>query len=210
MSDRALAFAAAVRVVAGVHNGTADRGFNSEIPRLTRFAEMNNLVFDVAYLSDSSSAFNGNESHFSGRHFQSRVSALFCHNLSRDSRRSRNLRASAGLKLDCVNYGTYGYIRKRESIARLNVRAGARKHFVTDVKTYGREDVSLLAVRISEQSDMRGPVRVVLYTLNRCGDTVLIALEVYNSVFRSVAAAYMTNGYFALVVSAARYTRLPS
>ena len=52
---------------------------------------------------------------------------------------------------------------------------------------------------------MRRPVGVVLNTLDRCGDTVLIALEVDNSVFCSVAAADMTNGDFALVVSAARF-----
>ena len=51
---------------------------------------------------------------------------------------------------------------------------------------------------------MRRPVGVVLNALDRRGDTVLIALEIYYSVFCSVAAADVTYGYFALIVSTAR------
>ena len=115
--------------------------------------------------------------HFTGtslirpRHFEGCVSALFRHNLRGDARRPRNLRASAGLHFYCVDYGTYGDIGKRERVARLNVCRGTRKHLVADRKSYGRENVSLFAVGVREERDVRRTVGVVLNALNRCGSS---------------------------------------
>ena len=57
MSHRALALAAAVRVVVRVHNRAADGGTYTEVSGLARLAHAYNLVLDVAYLSDSRLAF---------------------------------------------------------------------------------------------------------------------------------------------------------
>ena len=205
MSDRALTFTAAVRVVVRVHNRASDGRLNAEMTGFAGFADAYNFVLYVADLPYGCLALNGNESHFAGRHLQSRVRALFCHNLRGNSCRSRNLRAASGLHFDCVDYRTYGDFRKRKAVARLDVRARTRKHLVAYRKSDGRENVSLFAVCISEKRDVRRPVGVVLNGLNRCGYTVLITLEIDYSVFGFVAAADMTNGYFALIVSAARF-----
>ena len=111
MTDGRLAFAAAVRVVVGVHNRAADGGTDAEVARLTRLTYSYNLVLDVADLTDGRLALDGNESHFARRHLQGRVGALFCHYLSGNAGGSRYLRAAAGLKLDCVHDGTYGDVR---------------------------------------------------------------------------------------------------
>jgi len=204
MSYGALAFAAAVRVVVGVHNRTADGGTDSQMTGLARFAHADYFVFEIAYLTYGRFALQGNESHFAGGHFQGRVSAFLCHNLRRNARGSRYLRASAGFKLDCVNDGTYGDIGKRKAVARFDIRARTRNDLIAHRKTYGCEYISLFAVRIRKKGYVRRTVGVVLYGLYRCGYAVFIAFEIYNSVFGSVSAAYVTNGYFTLIVSAAR------
>ena len=61
MTDRALALAAAVRVIARVHDCAAYRGFDTHVARLARFTEADDLVFDVADLADRRPAYHRNE-----------------------------------------------------------------------------------------------------------------------------------------------------
>ena len=172
MADGRFALAAAVRVVVGVHDRAADGGLNAEVTGLAGFADADNLMLEIADLTYRSFARYGNEPHFTGRHFDCGVSALFCHYLRGDARRPCNLRAPAGLHFYRVNDRTYGDIRKSERVARLDVRAGTRYDLIAYVKTYGSENVSLFAVYISEESYVRRPVGVVLNALDRRGDTV--------------------------------------
>ena len=64
MSDRGFAFAAAVRVIAGVHDDASDGGTDTEISRLAGLAESDDFVFEVAYLTDCCFAGQENVSHF--------------------------------------------------------------------------------------------------------------------------------------------------
>ncbi len=194
MSYGALSFAAAVRVVVGVHDRAADGGTDSEVSRFTRFTYAHDFVLEVAYLTYGCLTLQRNESHFAGRHLYSCVSAFFCHNLGGNACRTRDLRAPAGLKLDCMDYGTYGDIGKAQSVARFDIRACAGQHLVAYRKTNGRENVSLFAVGVSEKRDVSRTVGIVLNGLNRCGNAVFIALEIYNSVFDAVSSANVANG----------------
>ena len=97
MAYRALALAAAVRVVVGVHDGTAHGGTGAEVTGFARLAEVHNLVLEVAYLAHGSLAFYGDEPHFARGHFEGCVCALFCHYLGGDACGPRYLRAAAGL-----------------------------------------------------------------------------------------------------------------
>ena len=148
MSDGALAFAAAVRVVVGVHDRTANRGTDAEMSCLARLAYAHDFVLEVADLSYGGFALERYEAHFARRHLQSRISAFFCHNLSGNARGSRYLSASAGFEFYSVNDSTDGDVGKSKAVARLNVRARTGEHFVAGRKAYGSENVSLFAVRI--------------------------------------------------------------
>src|SRR5690606_22095337 len=69
----------------------------------------------------------------------------------------------------------------------------------------GREDVALLAVRVVEQRDVRGPVRIVLDRGNLRGNAVLVqALEVDDAVAALVPTTLMPPGDVAVVVAASR------
>src|SRR6266849_5972487 len=65
----------------------------------------------------------------------------------------------------------------------------------------GRQDVALLAVRIVEQRDARGPVRVVLDCRHGRRHAELLAPEVDTPVLPLVAAPLMARGDVALVVT---------
>ena len=56
---------------------------------------------------------------------------------------------------------------------------------------------------IMQKSDIRAAVRIILNGGNLCGNAVLIALEVDNSVLAGVSAAVVTHGQSADVISSA-------
>ena len=174
MAYRALALAAAVRVVVGVHDGTAHGGTGAEVTGFARLAEVHNLVLEVAYLAHGSLAFYGDEPHFARGHFEGCVCALFCHYLGGDACGPRYLRAAAGLQLYRVNDGTYGDIRKGKRVAGLDVGAAARYHLIAYLKAYGSEDMPLFAVGVCKKGDVRRTVGVVLNGLTRRGDAVCV------------------------------------
>ena len=64
-----LALAAAVRVIARVHDGTADGGTYAHVTGFTRFAYADDFVFQIAHLTDGRLAGNEHVSHFAAGHF---------------------------------------------------------------------------------------------------------------------------------------------
>ena len=65
MADWALALAAAVRMVAGVHGGAANSWTPAHVTLTTGFAEVYVFMVDVAYLTDCCDAVHRNVAHFS-------------------------------------------------------------------------------------------------------------------------------------------------
>ena len=187
MADRALAFAAAVRVVVGVHDGTSYRRTGAEVSRLACLAEVHDFMLYVADLADGCAALYGNESHFAGGHLERCVSAFLCHYLCGDACCPRYLGAPAGLKLDCVNDGTYGDVGESKRVACLDVCRRTGDYAVAYLEADGSEDVFLFAVCVYEQCDVCRPVGIILDGGYLCGDSVLVPLEVDYSVLDSVA-----------------------
>ena len=70
-------------------------------------------------------------------------------------------------------------------------------------RPFGREDVALLAVRVVEQGDARGAVRIVLDRGDLRRNAALVALEVDVAVLLLVTAADEARGDAALGVAAA-------
>lgn len=101
-----------------------------------------------------------------------------------------------------MNGGTYGDILKHKGVARFDVRAGSADNGVAYVKSERAEDISLFAVGICKECDIRATVRIVLYGYYLCGDTVFVALEVDDSVLGSVAATDVSDGDSTEIVSA--------
>ena len=202
MSDGSSAFAAAVRVIARVHYRTSDGGSDTHVSRLTCFTYSDDFVVEVAYLSDSRLALNRNVSHFAARHFKSSHSVLFRHKLSSHTGGSRYLTAFAGLKFDVVNHRTYGNEFERKRVAYLYIGVLSGYDNVSDVKSQRSEDISLFSVLVAKKGDVCRSVRIVFDGLYYRFDSVFVSLEIDDTIFSSVAAAAMTNGYLSLSVSA--------
>ncbi len=70
-----------------------------------------------------------------------------------------------------------------------------------DCDTLGRNDVTALAIRVAQQSQIGAAVGVVFQALDLGRDTVLGALEIDDAVMLLVAAALMAHGDMAVVVA---------
>jgi hypothetical protein len=63
------------------------------------------------------------------------------------------------------------------------------------------QDVPLLTIRVRDQRDARGTVRVILDGADLARNTILVPLKVYDPVAPFVTATSMSNGDPAMIVS---------
>ncbi len=66
VTNRGAAFATAVRVIAGVHDGTTAAGANAHVALAASLAEVDVLVVEVANNADGGDAVNGDVAHLAG------------------------------------------------------------------------------------------------------------------------------------------------
>ena len=98
---------------------------------------------------------------------------------------------------------TNGDFGERHAVAGLDVHAGlAGDDGVADLEALGSEDVGLGAIDIVEKRDASGAVRVVLDGRDLGRHVVLQTLEVDATIHALVAAALVTDGDAAVVVTA--------
>jgi hypothetical protein len=102
-----------------------------------------------------------------------------------------------------VHHGAQGDLAQRERVAHFGCHAGAAaQQGLAHLQAVRREDVTLLAIGVSEQGDACAAVRIVLDRLHRSGNAVLVALEVDVAVALLVTTADVAHGHLALVVAA--------
>src|SRR5258706_13115017 len=92
-APRALAFAAAQRVVDGVHRHTADAGAPAQPARLPRLADRQQLVLGVTHLPDRGEALAAHHPHLRRAEAQRDVVALFRDHLRARARAAAQLAA---------------------------------------------------------------------------------------------------------------------
>ena len=161
-SDRRLAFSTAVRVVAGVHNRSANGRPYAHVALSARLAQVHVFVINVSYLTDGSHAVGGNVTHLTGGESYQYSCALTAHKLCHVSGGSYELCALAGVKLDVVNKCTNGDVDKGKSVSGLDVCLCACADCVAYFKAVGSQDVSLLTVLVLYKSDVSRTVGIVL------------------------------------------------
>src|SRR3954468_19202586 len=116
---------------------------------------------------------------------------------------TRDLPALADLHLDIVDDGADRHVAERHDIAWLDVDIVAGNHAVARGKPLRRQDVGLLTIRILDQRDERGAVRIVFEPLHGRRYVDLVALEVDHPVGLLVATATEANRDAAGIVAAA-------
>ena len=155
-----------------------------------------------AYLTDGGHALYGYISQLTGGEPDQGVSAFLSHQLSHNASGTGQLRALAGVHLNVVDKGTNRNVQHGQSIAGLDVSAGAGHYGVTNRQAGGSDDVALLAVLVLDQRDVSGTVGIVLQGENGGGDTGLVSLEVDDAVLSAVSAASVADGDLTGVVAA--------
>src|SRR5204862_2376129 len=100
---RGLAFASAVRMVAWIHDDTADLGPLPEMPGAAGLAKILVLVIEVADLADRGRAAHRDTPHLTGRKPDRCERSLFCEELGRHARGADDLAAFPRDELDVVD-----------------------------------------------------------------------------------------------------------
>ena len=202
-TDGRFAFTTAVRVVAGVHDGTADGRSDTHVTLLAGFTDLDSVVLDVADLTDRCEAVHTDVANFAGGKSDLSHIALFCHELRLSAGGSYKLTALAGIKLDVVDERTYGDICERKRVAGFDIGVSARVENVAVGYADGSHDVALVALIVLKKGDVSRSVRVVLDTDDR--RLRALALEVDDTVILIVSAALVANGDPAVAVSSGMF-----
>ena len=121
MADRGLALTTAVRVVAGVHNRTADGRPPAHVAFPAGLADGDVLVVDVADLADGRLALRGEVAQLAGGEADQSVFALFRHQLRHVAGGADELGALFGVDLDVVDEGTDRDAGHRQGVAGLDI-----------------------------------------------------------------------------------------
>src|SRR6266849_6796269 len=157
-----LPFAAPKWVVDRVHRHAAHARPTPEPPGLAGLPHREELVLGVRDLADGGEALTPHHPHFGRAQPQRDVVPFLRDDLHTGAGRARQLTTTPDLELYVVHGGAERDLEQRHRVPDPDVRAGPRHDPVAHGEPLGRQDVALLAVRIVEQRDARGPVRVVL------------------------------------------------
>ena len=122
--DTVVSSAAAVRVVAGVHDGAADGRADAHVALAAGLAKVDVLMVDVADLADDCGAVHADETDFAGRETNLSQVAVLRHELSGRTGGADKLCAAAGVQLDVVDNRTNRNVGQRQAVARLDVGGG--------------------------------------------------------------------------------------
>src|SRR5258707_15583838 len=121
------------------------------------------------------------------------MTALFGQQLCERSGGAGHLPAFAGPQFNIVNLRTQRNIPDRQSVAGKNVRILTAGNRFADLQAYRRDDVTLLAVKISNQRNVRRAIRIVLNLRHASGHAVFVTLEIDHAIETFVTATTTTN-----------------
>src|SRR6185437_12223409 len=179
---RALALAAAQRMVDRVHGHAAGLGPDALPPVATRLAQRDQAGLGVADLTDGGPAVDRDPAHLGGGQAQGGEDTLLGDQLHAHPRPSGDLAPGARLELHVVHGRADRDVPQRQCVAGTDVGPLAALQHVPHPDPGGGQDVALLPVVVVEQGYAGVAVGVVLDGGNLGGDAVLGALEVDEAV----------------------------
>ena len=157
----------------------------------------------VGDFTNGCTALNVDLADFTRTHAHLGVNAFARQQRSRCASRTRNLRTFARLQLDAVNSRTDRNIADRQGVTHADWRFGATNNTGTHFQIARCNVVAALAINVAHQRDVRRTVGIVFDAFDLGGDAVLVvAHEIDHTVVVTVAAALVTDGDVAVVVTA--------
>src|SRR6266853_4578506 len=193
---------AAMRVVDRVHRHPAHRRADSAPAHRAGLAELAQIVLLVADLADRGPALEQNLSDLAGAQPDLGVASLARQQLHRGAGRARQLRAFARHHLDAMNGRAHRDIAQRERVADPDRRFLSALDLGPDAQAARGDDVTALAVGVTQQRQMGGAVWIVFDALDLGDDAVLVATEIDHAVMLLVPAALVAGRDATKVVAA--------
>src|SRR4029453_3792757 len=167
-----------------------------------RLAELDQFVLGVADLADRCLAGRFDQAGLARGQSQRGHLAFLGHDLDARAGRARHAGAATRLELHRVHRRADGDVPQRQRVAGPPAGPPPRHQPVADPETVRRQDVALLAVRVVQEGDPRGAVRVVLDVRHLGRHPILVTSEIDHPVSALVAAPLVPRGHPALRVPA--------
>src|SRR5579872_4605766 len=196
-----LALTTTVWVIDRVHRETTHRGTNTEPALRTGLAVFAQVVLVIADLTDRGAAVDMHLASLAGLQPQVGIDAFPSGERHRAAGAAGELATLTGLHLDVVHDRADRNVAQGHGVAGLHRRIRARANVITRLDTLGRENVATLAVRVLDQRNVAGAIRIVLHALHHSRNPILVALEVDDAVLLTRAAAYVTGRDTARVIA---------
>ena len=119
-SNRCLTFTTTMRMVVGVHDGTANGRSPTHMSLTSSLTDLNKAVVSVTNGTDGCTANDRNHTHFARRKAKSCISVFLSHQLSAVTSGTNKLSALTGIELDVVDFGTNRDVLKRKAVTYTN------------------------------------------------------------------------------------------
>src|SRR3989338_5980926 len=159
------------------------------MPLLAGLAHNDVLGVEIADLADGGAAIDMDHPLLARRQFDDCVAGFLGQQAETGAGRASQFAAPPRLKLDIVHGGADRDRGKRQGVARLDLAPGARSDRVPGRQAERRQNVSLFFILVFEESDPAVAVGIVFDADDFRRDIILVALEIYDAVVLSVAAA---------------------
>src|SRR5271165_4263875 len=198
------AFPTTVGVIHGVHGHATNRRFLAAPTRAAGLAVGFVFVIEIANLADGRHAIQRKFANFPGRHLNQSEVAFFAEKLCRRACGANRLTSAAGIQLKVMDHGARRNVADLQCVARKDVRVFAGGNGGANFQAYRVQDVTLVAILIVKQSDVRAAIRVVLDGRNLGRHSRLVATEIDGAVLLLVTAPTVPDNDFTLVVAATR------
>ena len=191
-----------MRMVAGVHDDTADGRADAHVAFAASFTDVEVLMLAVANRTDGGFAVDRDHAYFTRGQADLGIGGVFGHQLGAGTGGADHLGAFARLELDVVDHGTDRDGFDGQGIASHDVSLGSAFNHVTDLETFGCQDISLGAVEVLDQGQIGGAVRIILDRNDSGLHAGLVALPVDDADLAAVAATMVADGDAAIGVTA--------
>src|SRR6266850_3305236 len=196
------AFASAVRMIDRIHYHATHGWANSHVARASGLSNRNVFMVQVAHLTDRRYAVDVYQPNFTRRKFHMGVAAFLRHKLRRRSRAASHLRAFSGAKLDVVNGRTERNVSQGQRIADQDVRFRTGDHFHADFQPDGLQNVSMLTVSVTQESDEGGPIRIVFNGFDHGGNPDFVTAKIDHAIVLLISPSAMPDRQMAVTVAA--------
>ncbi len=171
-------FTATMRMVDRIH-GHSTNGWASSHPACTAsLADLDIFVVDIADLAHSRPTILMDLANFTRRQAHLSVFTLFGNQLARRTAGPDKLPALTQFDFKIMYGGSKRHVSKRQVVSRAYISLFTCHNRVADIQVHRPENISLDAIFVVQQGNMRRTIRIILNSLDEGLDIQFLALEV--------------------------------